>query len=86
VRQPGGKLVQAWAVEGAFDPAELRSNTFALEWPPRSGRQREFPEIDRAAWFPLDVAGRKIAQGQAALLRELDARLGSAPGAEPGAG
>jgi predicted NUDIX family NTP pyrophosphohydrolase len=86
VRQPGGKEVQAWAVEGTFDPAALRSNTFALEWPPRSGKQREFPEIDRAEWFPLDVAARKITQGQAALLRELPARLGTEAGAEPGAG
>jgi predicted NUDIX family NTP pyrophosphohydrolase len=72
VRQPGGKLVRAWAVEGDFDPASLRSNTFQTEWPPRSGRLREFPEVDRAAWFDLDTARRKILRGQRALLDELE--------------
>jgi len=76
VRQPGGKLVQAWAVEGDFDPTQLRSNTFALEWPPKSGRTVEFPEIDRAAWFPLDEARRRILKGQLPLLDELAAVLG----------
>jgi predicted NUDIX family NTP pyrophosphohydrolase len=74
IRQAGGKTVHAWAIESDFDPANLISNTFSMEWPPRSGRQQTFPEADRAAWFPLDVARRKILKGQIPLLDEL-ARL-----------
>ena len=70
-RQPGGKVVHAWAVEGDCDPARLRSNTFTLEWPPRSGNRKDFPEIDRAAWFPIDEALRRILPAQAAFLHEL---------------
>jgi predicted NUDIX family NTP pyrophosphohydrolase len=73
VTQAGGKIVQAWAVEGDLDPSVLQSNTFSIEWPPRSGRQRTFPEVDRAAWFSLDVAREKINPAQAALLDELAA-------------
>jgi predicted NUDIX family NTP pyrophosphohydrolase len=79
VRQAGGKLVYAWAVRLEFDPATLRSNTFSMEWPPKSGKQREFPEVDRAAWFPLDAARAKILKGQLPLLdqlRELDISAG----------
>ena len=72
VRQPGGKIVHAWAVRGDFDPATLRSNTFTMEWPPRSGRQQEFPEVDRAAWWPVEQARRKILTGQAPLLAQLE--------------
>lgn len=72
-RQPGGKTVHAWAVRADLDPTHLRSNTFSLEWPPRSGRQQEFPEIDRAAWFPLDAARKKILRGQAGFLTQLEA-------------
>jgi predicted NUDIX family NTP pyrophosphohydrolase len=72
ITQAGGKTVQAWAVEGDCDPANLRSNVFAIEWPPRSGRQKSFPEVDRAAWFPLDVAREKINPAQIALLDELE--------------
>ena len=71
VRQPGGKVVHAWAVEADFDASSITSNTFSMEWPPRSGRQQVFPEIDRAEWFPLDVARQKILAGQAPLLDEL---------------
>ena len=71
VRQPGGKVVHAWAVEADFDASSITSNTFSMEWPPRSGRQQAFPEIDRAEWFPLDVARQKILAGQAPLLDEL---------------
>jgi predicted NUDIX family NTP pyrophosphohydrolase len=74
-RQAGGKLVLAWAVEADLDPSRLKSNTFTMEWPPRSGRQRAFPEIDRAAWFPLDVARQKVVRGQQGLLDELESRL-----------
>lgn len=75
LRQPSRKLVHAWAVVGDCDPAGLRSNTFSIEWPPRSGERREFPEVDRAEWFPLDAARRKILQGQALFLDRLAAAL-----------
>lgn len=76
IRQSGGKAVQAWAVRGDFDPALLRSNTFLLEWPPKSGRMQEFPEVDRAGWFPVPVAKGKILKSQAAFLDRLQERLG----------
>lgn len=75
VRQRGGKIVHAWAVQGDCDPSELRSNTFTMEWPPRSGRRQEFPEVDRAAWFTLDEARAKINEGQRPLLDEVRALL-----------
>ena len=75
LRQPGGKVVFAWAVKSDFDPARLRSNTFSMEWPPRSGRHQVFPEIDRAAWFSLDVARVKISKGQVGFLDELESKL-----------
>jgi predicted NUDIX family NTP pyrophosphohydrolase len=71
VRQAGGKLVTAWAVEGDFDPAGLRSNSFSMEWPPRSGEIREFPEVDRAQWFSLAEAREKIVPAQAAFIDRL---------------
>jgi predicted NUDIX family NTP pyrophosphohydrolase len=70
-RQRGGKLVLAFAVRGDCDVERVKSNTFAMEWPPRSGRMQEFPEVDRAGWFGLDQARRKIMPGQAPLLEEL---------------
>lgn len=70
-KQPSGKLIQAWAFEGDCDPSAVKSNTFALEWPPRSGRQEEFPEIDRAGWFTLEEAKEKIIKGQVGFLEEL---------------
>ncbi len=76
-KQPGGKIVHAWAVEADCDPAAVRSNSFTLEWPPRSGRMQEFPEIDRSAWFPLAVAREKSHKGQVALLDELATVVGS---------
>jgi predicted NUDIX family NTP pyrophosphohydrolase len=76
IRQKGGKVVHAWAVEGDCDPATLRSNLFQLEWPPRSGRQRDFPEIDRAAFFTLADARRKILAAQAPFLDRLGDKLG----------
>ena len=78
VRQPGGKLVHAWAVEGDLDPAAIVSNTFTMEWPPRSGRRESFPEIDRGEWFPLREARRRILRGQAGLIDELERAVGSA--------
>jgi predicted NUDIX family NTP pyrophosphohydrolase len=71
VSQRGGKSVHAFAVEADFDAANARSNTFSMEWPPKSGRLQEFPEVDRAAWFDLEVALQKINAGQAALLLQL---------------
>jgi predicted NUDIX family NTP pyrophosphohydrolase len=75
VRQRGGKWVEAFAAEGDFDVATLRSNTFETEWPPRSGRTMTFPEVDRAEWFDLETARRKILPGQAALLDHLETLL-----------
>jgi predicted NUDIX family NTP pyrophosphohydrolase len=73
-KQKSGKVVAAFACEGEADPAALTSNTFTLEWPPGSGNRQEFPEVDRAAWFPLAEARKKIHPGQAGFLEEL-ARL-----------
>jgi predicted NUDIX family NTP pyrophosphohydrolase len=78
VKQAGGKLVQAWAVEDDFEPAELQSNTFSMEWPPHSGRTAEFPELDRAEWFSLEEASRRILKGQLPLLVELSSLLAEA--------
>ncbi len=72
VKQKGGKVVHAWAFEGDCDPEALVSNTFTMEWPPRSGRQMQFPEIDRVGFFDLVVARKKINAGQIALLDELE--------------
>lgn len=71
VRQPGGKLVTAWAFEGDCDPKDLRSNTFTLEWPPRSGKQVEFPEVDRGAWYSTEAARERINRGQVPFLDRL---------------
>jgi predicted NUDIX family NTP pyrophosphohydrolase len=71
LRQRGGKLVSAWAAAGDLDPAAITSNTFTLEWPPRSGRLREFPEIDRAAWFDPATARQKLSAAQAELIDRL---------------
>ena len=71
VKQAGGKWVYAWAVEGDCDAESIKSNTFSMEWPPRSGKRKEFPEVDRAAWFTLDQAKQKILKGQLSLLEEL---------------
>lgn len=75
IRQKAGKTVHAWAFEGDCDPGSLRSNTFAMEWPPRSGRQAEFPEVDRAEFFALEEAKRKINPAQAQWLDELAGRV-----------
>jgi len=75
-RQSSAKTIDVWAVEGEFDPTSLKSNTFSMEWPPRSGRMREVPEVDRAEWFVPEAAARKLLRGQRqvldALLRILD--------------
>jgi predicted NUDIX family NTP pyrophosphohydrolase len=74
-RQAGGKLIRAWAAEGDLDPARVRSNTFTLEWPPSSAVMREFPEVDRAQWFGLAEARRRINPAQVVFLERLSNRL-----------
>jgi predicted NUDIX family NTP pyrophosphohydrolase len=76
VRQRSGKEVTAWACAGDLDAATIVSNTFEMEWPPRSGRVQSFPEVDRAEWFALDEARQRINSGQAELLERLAATLG----------
>jgi predicted NUDIX family NTP pyrophosphohydrolase len=75
-RLKSGKLLHPFAVEGDLDAAAIRSNTFAMEWPPRSGKQQSFPEVDRGEWFGLDEARIRINEGQRALLAELATLLG----------
>ncbi len=70
-KQASGKLVYAWAVEADFDPGTLRSNTFTMEWPPKSGRKQAFPEVDRGEWFGLEAARTKMHRGQEGFLDEL---------------
>jgi predicted NUDIX family NTP pyrophosphohydrolase len=76
VRQKSGKLVTAWAAEGDLDAETVSSNTFTMEWPPRSGRTAEFPEIDRARWFGVDAAREKLNPAQAEFLDRLVKGLG----------
>jgi predicted NUDIX family NTP pyrophosphohydrolase len=78
VRLRSGKWVEGFALEGEFDPGSAHSNTFEMEWPPRSGKLQAFPEIDRAAWFALDEARRRILPAQAPLLDRLEALLAAA--------
>jgi predicted NUDIX family NTP pyrophosphohydrolase len=75
LRQPGGKVVSTWAVEGDLDVSQISSNTFEIEWPPRSGRTREFPEVDRAGWFDLAAARGKLLRGQVGFLDRLEEHL-----------
>lgn len=77
IKQKGGKEVLAWAVEGDIDVAKVSSNTFELEWPPRTGKMQKFPEIDRAEWFDLDTARTKINERQVSLLDEVEALFGN---------
>ena len=76
VKQKGGKVVTAWAAEGDLDADAVRSNTFTMEWPPRSGRTAEFPEIDRAGWFEIGAAREKLVPAQTEFLDRLAERLG----------
>jgi predicted NUDIX family NTP pyrophosphohydrolase len=75
-KQPSGKVVSVWAAERDFDVGELRSNLFSMEWPPKSGRRMEFPEVDRAGWFSFTEAATKITKGQLPILMKLAAELG----------
>jgi predicted NUDIX family NTP pyrophosphohydrolase len=77
-KQPGGKTIVAWAIEGDFDTESLKSNAFSIEWPPRSGRMAEFPEVDKAAWHSIDEALEKATPGQRPIIAALAQRLGVA--------
>jgi predicted NUDIX family NTP pyrophosphohydrolase len=74
-KQPSGKLISVWAFQGDCDPRTIKSNTFSMEWPPRSGNQRSFPEVDRGEWFSIPVARDKIHPGQVGFLEELEKKL-----------
>jgi len=76
LKQSGGKVVHAWAIEADCDPAELRSNRFSMEWPPKSGKTQEFPEVDRGGWFTMAEARQKILAKQSGFLDQLEALLG----------
>lgn len=76
IEQHNNKTVQAWAIEGNVDAGNIKSNTFKTEWPPRSGKVQEFPEIDRAAWFNLADASQKVVRGQGELFQRLAQHLG----------
>ena len=75
VKIKSGKTIFTWAVEGDFDTNEMKSNSFEMEWPPKSGKQKQFPEVDKAAWFSIDEAKTKINTGQVAILEELGEKL-----------
>jgi predicted NUDIX family NTP pyrophosphohydrolase len=75
IKQRAGKQVEAFAIEGDFDPTQLNCNSFEIEWPPRSGKRQAFPEVDKAAWFTLDKARQKINVAQAELLDRLEAMI-----------
>ena len=77
-RQPSGKVVRVWALPGDLDVSEVRSTTFSMEWPPRSGRTAEFPEVDRAGWFSLDAAREKLLRGQVPFVDRLTSTLAPA--------
>lgn len=76
LRQPSGKIIHAWVVEQDVDPSRLVSNTFRMEWPPKSGMTRHFPEVDKGQWFGIEAAHRKILPGQAGFLDRLVGRVG----------
>jgi predicted NUDIX family NTP pyrophosphohydrolase len=71
IKQPGGKFITAWAFMGNCDATSIKSNTFTMEWPPRSGQKTEFPEVDRGGWFMIDTARKKIVKGQVGFIDEL---------------
>ncbi len=77
IKQSGGKVVRAWAIEADCDPTQVRSNLFTMEWPPKSGRKQQFPEIDRAQWFTAAEARKRIVAAQAGLIDQLLSLLGA---------
>jgi len=76
IKQPGRKIIYVWAVEGDCDPAAIKSNTFEMQWPPKSGKYKSFPEVDRAGWFSLGAAREKLHKGQVVLIDRLAEKLG----------
>lgn len=76
VKQPGRKVVYTWAIEAELNASKIKSNTFELEWPPKSGKMKEFPEVDKAAWYPFKLAKEKILKGQIPILEQLERKLG----------
>jgi|SRR5262245_27816064 len=80
IKQAGGKIVKVWAVEGDCDASAIRSNLFSMEWPPKSGKMQQFPEVDRAGWFPMEAARVKLLKGQAVFMDQLATRLQRATG------
>jgi len=83
VKNKSGKVIHAWAVEGDLDAAQIKSNVFAMEWPPKSGQQQEFPEVDRAGWFVPDKAQEKLNPAQVSLIDHLIELLGMEVPAQP---
>jgi predicted NUDIX family NTP pyrophosphohydrolase len=77
IKQPSGKVITAWALEGDCEPSAVRSNMFSMEWPPKSGRQQEFPEVDRADWFTANEAKEQIVKGQTGLIDRVVALISS---------
>lgn len=75
VKQKNSKLIYAWALRGNFDAAQIKSNTFEIEWPPKSGKEKSFPEVDKAAWFNIEEAKKKITEGQLPLINEIETKL-----------
>ena len=75
IKQKSGKIVYAWAIKGDIDPLKIISNEYEMEWPPRSGKMKNFPEIDKAAWFNLNEAKKKINEGQSGLIMEVENKL-----------
>ena len=71
LEQPSGKIVSVWTIEGDCEASKIKSNTFLMEWPPRSGKKQEFPEVDRAEWFTIDMAKKKLLKGQVGFIEEL---------------
>jgi predicted NUDIX family NTP pyrophosphohydrolase len=76
LRQPSGKIVTAWAIERDIDASLVKSNTFSMEWPPKSGKTQEFPEVDKGGWFSIPSAKTRLLKGQVAFLDRLLAKLG----------
>jgi len=85
VKQSGGKVVHAWAIEADCDPAQLRSNLFSMEWPPKSGKMQEFPEVDRGAWFHIPEARKRILPAQIGFIEQLVALRDIVKKSEPSA-
>ena len=79
LKQPSGKVISAWAFESDYDPSTLMSNTFELEWPPKSGRKASFPEVDRVAWFGIAEARTKVLKGQEGFLHALEKFFSASP-------